>query len=242
MKYTIIAEPRTGGTALMNWIEKCLPEYDIAQEPYFIGNDRWVDGENTNDVDWIDDYDNIFIREIFHGTKKPLDKLIDKSDKVFCLYRENWYEQIKSILYQEVHTGDTYMTSYLKSEINKVITDDMILKKFGSFSETKLEFKKWIEDNNLISMSYEELYYADGIKNIKQHFNFNSDIDFPINKRHLKNDDGIETPRDNKTSTELTKIIYDILIKQNEFYKSENKDLKVENTLLRLKINKRSLI
>jgi len=191
MVYTIIAEPRSGGTSLMNWIEKSLPNYVIAQEPYFIGNNYWIGGEDTNDVKWIDKYENIFIREIFRQDR-CVDILLNRSDKVLCLYRENWYDQIKSIIYQEQNNYDGYMTTYKKENVDLLATDDLILGKYDFFNKTKIDFQKWIESNNLISVSYEDLYYGDGINVIKDFFNINTSIDFPLTKRHLK--DKLDNP------------------------------------------------
>ena len=129
MVYTIIAEPRSGGTSLMNWIEKSLPNYVIAQEPYYINNDRWVDGENTNNVKWIDNYENLFIREIFKQ-ERSVDLLLKRSDKVLCLYRENWYDQMKSTLYQRVVNFNEYMTTYKKEDVDSLVTGDLTWKDY----------------------------------------------------------------------------------------------------------------
>ena len=191
MIYTIIAEPRSGGTSLMDWIEKSLPDYVIAQEPYFIGNDYWVDGQDVNNTKWIDKYENLFIREIFRQDR-IVDPLLKKSNKVLCLYRENWYDQIKSILYQELNDSQIYMTTYKKEEVDKLVPEELILDRFKFFNKTKIEFQKWIKLNNLLSISYEDLYYRNGIKTIEKHFNFKSTISFPLNKRHLKDNEGFE--------------------------------------------------
>jgi hypothetical protein len=191
MIYTIIAEPRSGGTALMDWIEKSLPNYVIAQEPYFIGNDNWVEGEDTNDIEWINKYKNLFIREIYRQDR-TVDSIVKRSDKTLCLYRENWYEQIKSILFQELNNYEGYMTTYQKKDVDKLVTDDMILNRFEFFNKTKIEFKKWAKENNLILVSYEELYYGNGIEVIKELFDIQSVIKFPLNMRHLKDEDNNE--------------------------------------------------
>lgn len=185
MLYTLLAEPRSGGTSLANWIGKSLPTFVVAQEPYFIGNDYWVDGEDKNNVKWIERFDNLFIREIYREDD-PLDKLINLSDKVICLYRKNWYEQIKSNLYQEVNGSKEYMTSYKKEDVDSLVTEKMIFKRYDSFIKYKSEFQNYIKENNFISISYEDLYYGNGIEIVKKHFNINTDIKFPLNKRHLK--------------------------------------------------------
>lgn len=184
MIYTVIAEPRSGGVSLMNWIEKSLPEFTIAQEPWFIENDLWVVGEDVSNVEWVKKYDNIFIREIYKSTR-DFSKLIEISDKVICLYRENWEEQIRSSLFQE--TNNEYLDNYDETDVLNVVTNDMIKHRYVYyFKEHKQKFKQLIKENNFISVSYEELYYGDDIDVVKKHFNINSDIEFPLNNRHLK--------------------------------------------------------
>lgn len=185
MIYTIIAEPRSGGTSLMDWIEKSLPDYVIAQEPYFIGNDYWVDGEDVNNTKWIDKYENLFIREIFRQDR-IVDPLLKKSDKVLCLYRENWYDQIKSILYQELNDSQYYMTTYKKEHVDELVSDKLIYEKYNHFVKTKKDFQEWIKTNNLLCVSYEDLYYGEGINVIKEFFNINTSLKFPLSLRHLK--------------------------------------------------------
>jgi hypothetical protein len=185
MIYTIIAEPRSGGTSLMDWIEKSLPNYVIAQEPLFVGNDHWVDGENTDDIEWIGKYENLFIREIYRQDRK-VDLLLERSDKVLCLYRDNWYDQVKSILYQEINDSQSYMTTYKKEHVDELVTDKLIYEKYDYFVKTKSEFQEWIKTNNLLCVSYEDLYYGEGINVIKEFFNINTSLKFPLSLRHLK--------------------------------------------------------
>lgn len=186
MIYTIIAEPRSGGVSLMNWIEKSLPEFTIAQEPWFVENSLWVEGEDVSDVNWVKEYDNIFIREIYKPSR-DFTNLIKLSDRVLCLYRNNWHEQIRSSLFQE--TNNQYLDDYDESDVLNVVTNDMITHRYVYyFKEHKEKFQQFITENNFISVSYEELYYNKGIDIIKKHFNLNNDIEFPLNTRHLKRD------------------------------------------------------
>ena len=188
MIYTVIAEPRSGGVSLMNWIEKSLPEFTIAQEPWFIDNNLWVEGEDVSDIEWIGKYHNISIREIYKP-ERNFNELIKISDRVICLYRENWEEQIRSSLFQE--TNNEYLDNYDETDVLNVVTNDMIKHRYVYyFKEHKQKFKQLIKENNFISVSYEELYYGDDIDVVKKHFNINSDIEFPLNTRHLNRDRG----------------------------------------------------
>ena len=199
MIYTVIAEPRSGGVSLMNWIGESLPEFTIAQEPWYVENNFWVEGGDVTDVGWIKKYDNIFIREIYRPDR-DFTNLINISDDVICLFRENWEDQIKSCLYQEIH--EIYLDSYEEKEVSKIITRDMILYRYDTvFKNQKDMFQQYIVENNYTSVSYEKLYYGGGIEIIKNHFNINTDILFPLNTRHLKRD-GIPV-EPNKLKTKL---------------------------------------
>ena len=198
MIYTIIAEPRSGGVSLMNWIEKSLPEFTIAQEPWFNENDLWITGEDVNEVDWIKKYNNICIREIYEPTR-DFTNLINISDKVLCLYRKNWREQVRSLLYQEIQ--NIYLDTYDEQDVLKLITIEMINDRYKSnFKKHKDGFKKFIKENNFISVSYEELYYGDAIDIVKKHFNFDNNVEFPLNMRHLKRDGVPVEPKKIKTN------------------------------------------
>jgi hypothetical protein len=198
MIYTIIAEPRSGGVSLMNWVEKSLPNFTISQEPWFIENDLWVNGEDVSEVEWVKKYDNIFIREIYKPTR-DFNNLIKISDKVLCLYRDNWEEQIRSSLFQE--TNEKYLDNYNETDVLDVVTNDMIRHRYVYyFKEHKEKFKQFIKENNFPSVSYENLYYGDGVGIIKKHFNFDTDIEFPLNTRHLKRDGIPVEPQKLKTN------------------------------------------
>ncbi len=188
MIYTIIAEPRSGGTALMDWLEQSMPDYKIAQEPYFIQNSRWVEGEDVSKVDWIDEYNNIVIREIYKN-ERDFTNLINKSDKVICLFRRNWYEQIKSILFNR--HKDHYLTTYTEQEVNQLVTDEEIDKYYNDFFiKEKTGLKNLIKRNRFDTIVYEDLYYGNHIDKVKSFFNITSEVPFPINKRHLKDSNG----------------------------------------------------
>jgi len=198
MIYTIIAEPRSGGVSLMNWIEKSLPKFTISQEPWFIENDLWVNGEDVSEVEWVKKYDNIFIREIYKPTR-DFNNLIEISDKVLCLYRDNWEEQIRSSLFQE--TNKKYLDTYNETDVLDVVTNGMIRHRYVYyFKEHKEKFKQFIKENNFPSVSYENLYYGDGVGIIKKHFNFDTDVSFPLNTRHLKRDGIPVEPQKLKTN------------------------------------------
>lgn len=198
MIYTVIAEPRSGGVSLMNWFEKSLPEFTIAQEPWFIENDMWVLGEDVSEVEWIKNYDNICVREIYKPTR-DFRNLIEISDNVICLYRDNWEEQVRSSLYQE--NNGLYMDTYDEEDVLSKVTNEMIKDRYVYyFKEHKDKFKQFIKEHNFVSISYENLYYGNSIDVIKKHFNIDNNVEFPLNTRHLKRDGIPVEPKKLKTN------------------------------------------
>jgi hypothetical protein len=187
MVYTIISEPRSGSSQLIDWVRESQPNFIIAPEPWLNKQPEFdTDNKNISHVDWIDDFYNIFIKEIFYDHEN-YDNLIKKSDKVICLYRDNWYAQVRSLLFQEKQSE--FLFNYDKKDVDNLITEDMILKYYNTHHiHHKNKFKEFISNKNLTSLSYEELYYGNGIKKFKDHFNITSEVKFPLYERHLKID------------------------------------------------------
>jgi hypothetical protein len=237
MIYTIIAEARTGGSHLVESINKELPNYELAAEPWNGAPNQFVDVNDVTKVDWIDNYENIIIKEIYEPQRNFL-PLIHKSDKVFCIYKENWYAQIKSILYSR--NFDEWQMEYKKTDVDKSVLDNEIYDMYyGSFKWYKNDFQNFIKRHNLPSISYEKLYYQNGVPQIKEFFNLSENFKFPIYERHLKDDNGNsigfeptpEEPTNLKYLNDVldlsdrakTHIMYNFLIQQQEL---NNKILK----------------
>jgi len=125
VKILIIAEGRTGGTTLMEFLSNELIGYTSITEPYTNTKTGWVENNNMLDIRWLNKFDNFIIKEIFQ-TDYDFTNLINECDKVFCLYRENWYQQTKSVLYVE-QVGFT--RDYNIEDVNKVVTDEMIMER-----------------------------------------------------------------------------------------------------------------
>lgn len=195
MVYTLIAEPRSGGTDLTDWFQEVLSNYTIAQEPYLRNSENFYSHtEDVTDVKWIDEHENVFIREIYER-ERDFTNLINRSDKVFCLYRKNWYAQTKSKLFHQ-HQNE-YRRHYTKKEMDEIVNHETIVDHYKmEFGKDKKSFQNFIKRNNFMSVSYEDLYYGDDIQKIIKFFNFNTDIKFPLSVRHLKTEDNNPEPLD----------------------------------------------
>ena len=185
MKILIIAEGRTGGTTLMEYLSNELSGYTSITEPYTNSDLGWV--KDMSDIEWIKKYENCIIKEIFKN-KYNLPKLAEQCDKVFCVYRENWYEQTKSILYAE-QVG--FIRDYSVTDVDKLITDEMIYERYRYYvKKDKKQFQNFIKDNNYLSVSYEDLYYGNGIDKIKHYLVIQTQNIFPPVQRYLKDSEG----------------------------------------------------
>lgn len=202
MVYTLIAEPRSGGTDLTDWFEEVLTGFTIAQEPYLKNSENFFSHtEDVTDVKWIDEHENVFIREIYERGR-DFTNLINRSDKVFCLYRNNWYAQTKSKLFHQYQTE--YRRHYTKKEMDEIANHDMIVDHYYvEFGKDKKSFQNFIKTNKFMSVSYENLYYGNDIQKIIEFFNFNTDIKFPLSVRHLKTEDNKPEPLDEPPPSKL---------------------------------------
>jgi hypothetical protein len=237
MVCTIITEARTGGSHLVEAINEALPNYVLTAEPWNGAPNNFSDVNDVTNVDWIDNYENIIIKEIYDPNVNFL-PLIHKSDKVFCLYKENWYSQIKSMLYSR--NFDEWQWEYKKSDVDNVVTEKEIYQTYYSnFKWYKIEFQTFIKNHNLQSTSYEKLYFGDGVTQIQKFFELGHGFKFPIYDRHLKDDNGnaigFETPPKEPTDLKYlnnlmdlsdrtkTDIMFNFLMEQQEL---NNKILK----------------
>lgn len=230
MVYTIIAEARTGGSHLVESINKQLPHFKLAAEPWNGAPNKFTDNNDVTDIEWINNHENIIIKEIYEPERNFL-PLIYRSDKVLCIYKENWFSQIKSILYSR--NFDEWQWEYKKTDVDNKVSDNEIYEMYyGSFKWYKKNFQDFIKRYNLPSISYEKLYYQNGVSQIKEIFELKDTFEFPIYQRHLKDETGQSigyepTPKEPTNLKYLndvldlsdrakTHIMYNFLIEQQE--------------------------
>ena len=163
--YTILSEFRSGGFTLGEWIAKNEKDFIFAHEPWSDWNKIYTESLDPSETDWIEKIEkNLVIKELW-SENEDYSELIRKSSKVICLYRENWYEQIRSFLYAK-KTERWHNIFYDIKDIEKNISEEELKKcmEDHNFLKYKSKFQSWISKENLFSISYEDLYYRGGNK------------------------------------------------------------------------------
>jgi hypothetical protein len=183
MVLTVIAEGRSGGQTLTEWFRLSLKnKFIIAHEPYNPDNNDFTKDVNYKDTSWIDPNKSYFIKELWRNNV-DFSTLLDISDVVMCLYRENWYEQSRSYLFAE--KTNLWHHRYNGDMVKKIITEEEIISYYGtSLKNNKEEFKNWIDLKKIPSISYENLYFSNGINFVKNTFKLNSEVEFPIGSKY----------------------------------------------------------
>jgi hypothetical protein len=183
--YTIIAQYRTGGQNLMYWINESLKkDFVVIHEPFNSKYNHYTDDTTLQDFKWLEDK-NYFIKELWYP---DLDytKLLNLSNKILCLYRENTHEQTISHIYST--KKGKYHHNYTPKDIDGIFSQD----EYDTF-KFEVEFNKktlleFASLNNLPTISYENLYFENGIEKLKNLFDFQSNLSFPYGSKYFTKD------------------------------------------------------
>lgn len=178
MIITIIAEPRSGSTNLANWFLN-KKEFTILYEPITNPNMEWYQN-GTSPKFWKYDTSNIIIKETYYPDI-DFSELIQISDKVIILYRENEKEQIESWLNAN-KTKNWDKEWVFKEELIKELD-------YSFFIQIKNRIKKEYLDKNYFKISYEELYYNNGFQKVVDYINLDyiKNENFPYGKKYRIN-------------------------------------------------------
>lgn len=180
MVITIISEPRSGSTNFANWFyfNKNFTTLFIPSDP----QSKWYKSESPKDYEY--DTNHLLIKEDYYHYKN-FDELISISDKLICLYRENTDEQIESWI--NAITTKNWDNQWVSKNIKNINETNF-------FIELKNSYKKEYLDKDYFKISYEELYYNNGINRIKEYIKVDGFGDFPIGKKYR-----IDINKKNKT-------------------------------------------
>jgi|694.fasta_scaffold145793_2 hypothetical protein len=162
MVITIIAEPRTGSTNLGKWFLN-NKEFTVLFEPLNKTSTNYKKGESV--YQWKYNTNHFLIKEIY-TPDICLTELIQFSDKIIILYRENKKEQLESwLVARETNNWHVKWSHNMTSVTN----GKEKIKYFNSLTNT---FKlNYINNPNYFKISYEELYYSNGFQKIIDYIN-----------------------------------------------------------------------
>ena len=177
MVITILAEPRSGSTNLTKWFTS-YKKFTVLQEPLNKIGINYKNGEPISK--WRYDTEHLLIKEVYVPNTN-LTELIQISDKVILLYRENDIEQLESFL---VATETQKWISEWR--INRIkITNQQ--DKENYFYSLKDGFKnEYLNDSSFFKISYEELYYNNGFQKIVDYLNLDciKNENFPYGQKY----------------------------------------------------------
>jgi hypothetical protein len=173
MVITLLAEPRSGSTNLANWfyLNKNFTTLFIPSDP----QSKWYKSESPKDYKY--NTQHLLIKEDYYHYKNFND-ILDISDKIICLYRENTEEQIESWI--NAKTTNNWHNNWVLKNIKNIDETNF-------FIELKNSFKKEYLNKSYFKISYEELYYNNGINRIKEYIKVDEFGNFPIGKKYRIN-------------------------------------------------------
>lgn len=169
----IIAEPRSGSTNFANWFF-----YNKKFTTLFIPSDtnsKWYQKEK-NPKEYKYNTEHLVIKEDFYPNKNYCN-FLEIADKVILLHRENEKEQIESWIYSI--TTNNWDNQYKYKPIENKEQEKY-------FQNLKKLFKDSFLNKNYFSISYEDLYYKNGINRVMDYIGIDElkDIKFPVGKKY----------------------------------------------------------
>ena len=180
MVITILAEPRSGSTNLANWFY-FNKDFTILYEPITSPKWKWYK-HGVSPKLWEYKTPHLLVKEIFRP-ETDFSELIEISDKVIILYRENISEQTESWL--NANKTNNWDKAWVFKE-NLIKDEDA-----SYFNQEKKGIKENYLNKNYFNISYEELYYNDGFQKILDYLNMDEleNKNFPYGTKYRINVD-----------------------------------------------------
>jgi hypothetical protein len=178
MVITILAEPRSGSTNLANWFY-FNKNFTLLFEPITSPKWQWYK-HGVSPKLWEYKTPHLLVKEIFKPGE-DFSELIEISDKVIILYRENTIEQTESWLNAN-KTNNWDKAWVFKKDLIK--DEDA-----WYFNELKKGIKENYLDKNYFNISYEELYYNNGFQKVLNYLNMDEleNKNFPYGEKYRIN-------------------------------------------------------
>jgi hypothetical protein len=178
MIITILAEPRSGSTNLANWFY-FNENFTILFEPITSPKWQWYKNGVSPKL-WEYKTPHLLVKEIFRPDE-DFSELIEISDKLIILYRENTTEQTQSWL--NANKTNNWDKAW-------VFKEDLIKNEDESyFNQIKNGIKENYLDKDYFNISYEELYYNNGFQKVLDYLNMDEleNKNFPYGQKYRIN-------------------------------------------------------
>lgn len=181
MLHLVIAQYRSGGQNLCNWVSESRLGYNVAHEPFNSSNSDWTESTNPSDIDWITPNRKWFIKELWNPAS-DWSPILERADRVVVLYREDSLSQAISHLYSS-KTGK-YHHRYGWSDTIGLWSGDELEEVRSGLEENRRQILHFATEMGIPSISYERLYYGDGIQALKALFGWESVYPFPYGSKY----------------------------------------------------------
>lgn len=174
MVITLLCEPRSGSTSLANWFFN-NKDFTVLFEPLNPLSEWFVDGPLK---DFKYSTKHLLLKEMYYPHNN-LDGIIEISDKIILLYRENENEQIESFI-NAIETKN-----WDKQYVYKGAKEEIFNNNENYFKRLKQEFKDKYFDKNYFRISYEDLFYKNKFQDLLDYINLDlENKNFPYGEKY----------------------------------------------------------
>ena len=179
MFISIFSEPRSGSTNLTNWFY-FNKNFTTLFEPLNPQSEWFQNNIEPNKYQYKTKH--FCLKEVYYPHKN-WDSIIKISDKIIILYRENYQQQLESFL------NSVTTNNWDKQYVYKEKENAFIEEKKEYFKTLKSEFKEKYIDKHYFTISYEDLYYNNGINKIIEYLKIDelNTNNWPIGEKYRIN-------------------------------------------------------
>jgi len=174
MVIALLCEPRSGSTSLANWFFN-NKDFTVLFEPLNPLSEWFVNG-SLKDFKYTTKH--LLLKEMYYPHNN-LDGIIQMSDKIILLYRENETEQIESFVnaVETKNWDEQYVYKGAKKEIYN--------NNESYFRRLKQEFKDKYFDKDYFKISYEDLYYENKFQDLLDYIDLGlENKNFPYGEKY----------------------------------------------------------
>lgn len=188
MVITIFSEPRSGSYAIHDWFKKAFPDYICLFESF---NRNAVDyNPEFRTFNWLDKSKNYIISEKYlpfenyQRKKEYFIKLVEESDIIVAIYREDEEKQLESFLFAT--STQEWFSEYVVNETSLKNLKKKNPTEVKMYHTHKRVFKEFREEYGFKTFTYEELFYGNKFDELKEYVGLKSDLPFPQIKKYRK--------------------------------------------------------